>query len=72
LAGEQSEMSSPDRVAVLEKAYTDLVSERNRLRDARASFTGRLGPLPASAAIAIVDPRSTGRSPLARFAQEMA
>jgi hypothetical protein len=53
LAGEQSEMSSPDRVAVLEKAYTDLVSERNRLRDARASFTGRLGPLPASAAIAI-------------------
>jgi hypothetical protein len=53
VAGEQSEMSSPDRIAVLEKAYMDLVSERNRLRDARASFTARLGPLPASAAIAI-------------------
>jgi hypothetical protein len=31
----------------------DLVSERNRLRDARANLSGRLAPLPASAAIAI-------------------
>jgi len=45
-------MSIPDS-DVLEKAYADLVSERDRLRGARAGFTARLGPLPASAAIVI-------------------
>jgi hypothetical protein len=38
---------------VLRAAHKDLVAERDRLRDARASFTSRLGPLPPSAAIAI-------------------
>jgi hypothetical protein len=38
---------------VLEEAYNDLISERDRLRAARGGFTGRLGPLPASAAIVI-------------------
>jgi hypothetical protein len=46
-------MTSQERAEVLEKAYLDVVSERDRLRDARAGFTGRLGPLPASAAIVI-------------------
>ena len=46
-------MSGADNISVLEKAYMDLVSERDRLPDTRASFTGRLGPLPASAAIVI-------------------
>lgn len=38
---------------VLEQAYEDVIGERDRLRDARAGFTSRLGPLPASAAIVI-------------------
>lgn len=45
---------------VLEKAYADLVSERDRLRNARAEFTRGLGPLPASAAIAIALAGSVG------------
>lgn len=44
--------ANPSR-EVLELAYKDLVSERDRLRDARAGFTKLLGPLPASAGIAI-------------------
>jgi hypothetical protein len=46
-------MPTDDRIEILEKASTDLVGERDRLRDARAGFTGRLGPLPAAAAIVI-------------------
>jgi hypothetical protein len=46
-------MRSAARTEILEKAYTDLVGERDRLRDARAGFTARLGPLPAAAAIVI-------------------
>jgi len=46
-------MASAERTEILEMAYADLVSERDRLRDARGGFTGRLGPLPASAAIVI-------------------
>ena len=46
-------MSSAAPTEILEKAYTDLVGERDRLRDARAGFTARLGPLPAAAAIVI-------------------
>lgn len=37
----------------LELAYKDVICERDRLRDARASVTRQLGPLPASAGIAI-------------------
>jgi hypothetical protein len=37
----------------LRLAYDDIIRERDRLRDARASVTQRLGPLPASAGIAI-------------------
>jgi hypothetical protein len=46
-------MPSAAQVEILEKAYTDLIGERDRLRDARAGFTARLGPLPAAAAIVI-------------------
>lgn len=46
-------MSADDRIRVLEKAHEDVVNERDRLRSARAAFTSRLGPLPASAAIVI-------------------
>lgn len=42
-----------DRIQVLKQVHEEVVSERDRLRDARAAFTGRLGPLPASAAIVI-------------------
>jgi hypothetical protein len=35
----------------LELVYDYLVSERNRLRDARREVTSRLGPLPAAAAL---------------------
>jgi hypothetical protein len=38
---------------VLRLRYEDVLSERDRLRNARASVTGQLGPLPASAAIVI-------------------
>jgi hypothetical protein len=38
---------------VLELRDGDLSNERDRLRSARASFTSRLGPLPASAGIVI-------------------
>jgi hypothetical protein len=37
----------------LQLAYDDIVRERDRLRSARASVTRQLGPLPASAGIAI-------------------
>jgi hypothetical protein len=37
----------------LNRAYEDIVTERDRLRDARGAITRQLGPLPASAAIAI-------------------
>jgi hypothetical protein len=50
---EMHKMASPERIEILEKAYSDLVGERDRLRDARAGFTARLGPLPAAAAIVI-------------------
>jgi hypothetical protein len=39
------------RVEVLKLVLADVEHERDRLRDARASFTARLGPLPASAAV---------------------
>jgi hypothetical protein len=39
------------RIEVLELVLADVEKERDRLRDARASFTARLGPLPASAAV---------------------
>jgi hypothetical protein len=41
-----------DKLATLRLAYEDVVRERDRLRDARASITSQLG-LPASAGIAI-------------------
>jgi hypothetical protein len=47
------QMPSAGRAEILDKAYTDLIAERDRLRDARAGFTARLGPLPAAAAIVI-------------------
>jgi hypothetical protein len=37
----------------LSLAYQDIVTERDRLRAARAAITRQLGPLPASAGIAI-------------------
>jgi hypothetical protein len=40
-----------NRVEVLRLVLTDVERERDRLRDARASWTARLGPLPASAAV---------------------
>jgi hypothetical protein len=40
-------------VGSLRLAYDDIVRERDRLRSARASVTRQLGPLPASAGIAI-------------------
>jgi hypothetical protein len=42
-----------EAIETLKLAYKDIVHERDRLRDARASFTRQLGPLPASAGIAI-------------------
>jgi hypothetical protein len=42
-----------NRLAVLNLAHDDVCTERDRLRNARASFTSRLGPLPASAAVVI-------------------
>jgi hypothetical protein len=42
-----------DRLEVLKQVHQEVVTERDRLRDARAGFTSRLGPLPASAAIVI-------------------
>lgn len=62
-------MASPDRIEILEKAYSDLVGERDRLRDARAGFTARLGPLPAAAAIASASPPA-GRGAAARGGTE--
>jgi hypothetical protein len=43
--------SHDDRVEVLKLVLADVEKERDRLRDARASWTARLGPLPASAAV---------------------
>jgi len=42
---------APDPLPTLTLAYEDLVRERDRLRDARRSVTGKLGPLPAASAI---------------------
>ena len=42
-----------EAVDALDLAYRDLVNERDRLRDARGAVTRQLGPLPASAGIAI-------------------
>jgi hypothetical protein len=42
-----------DELRVLRLRYEDVLTERDRLRDARAGVTGQLGPLPASAAIVI-------------------
>jgi hypothetical protein len=42
---------SNNRVEVLSRVLADIERERDRLRDARASFTGRLGPLPGSAGV---------------------
>jgi hypothetical protein len=40
-------------IGSLQLAYEDIIRERDRLRSARASVTRQLGPLPASAGIAI-------------------
>ena len=40
-----------ERVEVLKHILADVEKERDRLRDARASWTVKLGPLPASAAV---------------------
>jgi hypothetical protein len=45
--------AAEDRLEVLKQIHEDVITERDRLRAARASFTSRLGPLPASAAIVI-------------------
>jgi hypothetical protein len=42
---------SDNRVDVLGRVLADIERERDRLRDARASFTARLGPLPGSAGV---------------------
>jgi hypothetical protein len=42
----------PD-LETLRHVYADLVTERNRLRDARRGVTAQLGPLPASAGVII-------------------
>lgn len=42
-----------ETLGALTLAYEDIVHERDRLRDARASVTSQLGPLPASAGIAV-------------------
>jgi hypothetical protein len=42
-----------DQLRVLRLRYQDVLTERDRLRNARASVTSQLGPLPASAAIVI-------------------
>ncbi len=42
-----------DRLELAKLRYEDVVTERDRIRDARAGVTSRLGPLPASAAIVI-------------------
>jgi hypothetical protein len=39
------------RVEILKLVLADVEKERDRLRNARASWTARLGPLPASAAV---------------------
>jgi hypothetical protein len=39
------------RVEILKLVLADVEHERDRLRNARASWTARLGPLPASAAV---------------------
>ena len=46
-------MADDPRTQVLENVYDDVDTERDRLRSARAGFTQRLGPLPASAGIVI-------------------
>jgi hypothetical protein len=43
----------PETPEALTLAYKDIITERDRLRDARGSITSKLGPLPASAGIAI-------------------
>lgn len=40
-----------EQIELLKLVLTDVERERDRLRDARPSFTARLGPLPASAAV---------------------
>jgi hypothetical protein len=40
-----------NRLDVLKQVLADVEKERDRLRNARASWTARLGPLPASAAV---------------------
>jgi hypothetical protein len=40
-----------EQIELLKLKLEDVEKERNRLRDARPSFTARLGPLPASAAV---------------------
>ena len=42
---------SNNRMEVLGRVLADIERERDRLRDARASFTARLGPLPGSAGV---------------------
>jgi hypothetical protein len=42
---------SEERATVLRAAYEDVLRENLRLRDARASITRQLGPLPISAAV---------------------
>ncbi len=40
-----------NRMEVLDRVLADIERERDRLRDARASFTALLGPLPGSAGV---------------------
>ena len=42
---------SNNRIEVLGRVLADIERERDRLRDARASFTALLGPLPGAAAV---------------------
>jgi hypothetical protein len=42
-----------ETLEVLNLAYRDVITERDRLRDARGSITRNLGPFPASAGIAV-------------------
>src|SRR2546421_6463317 len=47
----RTEPGSAERIEVLKLVLADVEAERDRLRSARASFSTRLGPLPASVAV---------------------
>ena len=48
---EPTKDGSDERIEVLNLVLADVEAERDRLRSARASFSTRLGPLPASVAV---------------------